>query len=182
MGSDLRKARTARRVYRPFARNAVLFSATLDTATYRPRPAEKENDVNARTFATVLGVAFLLAGVAGFFPSPIHSDAPPLTMDHGYGLALGLLPVNTLHNIVHLLFGVLGLAAGRGAIMSARAYAQMVAVAYGLLVVLGLLPATHTTFGLIPIYGNDVWFHAAIAVLAGIVGFGGAADARRSAA
>lgn len=138
--------------------------------------------MNARTFATVLGVVFLLAGVAGFFPSPIPPDAPPLTMEHGYGLALGLLPINTLHNIVHLLFGVLGLAAGRGAIMGARTYLQMVAVAYGLLVVLGLLPATHTTFGLIPIYGYDVWLHAAIAVLAGIVGFGGAGEARRSPA
>jgi hypothetical protein len=128
--------------------------------------------MNTRTFATVLGAAFILAGVAGFFPSPIPVDAPPLHLEHGYGLALGLLPVNTVHNIVHLLFGVLGLAAGRGAIMSATAYAQMVAVAYGLLVVLGLLPATNTTFGYIPIYGNDVWLHAAIAIAAGIFGFG----------
>ena len=51
--------------------------------------------MNTRTFATVLGAAFILAGVAGFFPSPIPPDAPPLQMDHGYGLALGLLPVNT---------------------------------------------------------------------------------------
>ena len=129
--------------------------------------------MNPSTFAMLLGVAFLAAGVAGFFPSPIPPDAPPLSMDHGYGLALGLLPVNTLHNIVHLLFGVLGVAASRGAIMSARGYAQFIAVAYGLLTVLGLLPATHTTFGLIPIYGNDVWLHGAIAIISAIVGFGG---------
>ena len=135
--------------------------------------------MNTRTFATVLGAAFILAGVAGFFPSPIPADAPPLHLDHGYGLALGLLPVNTLHNIVHLLFGVLGLAAGRGLIMSATAYAKMVAMAYALLVVLGLLPATSTTFGLIPIYGNDVWLHAAIAVVAGVFGFARQASATR---
>ena len=128
--------------------------------------------MNSSSFATVLGVAFLLAGVAGFFPSPVPPGAPPLTMEHGHGLALGLFPVNTLHNVVHLLFGVIGLAAARGVGMSPRGYAQFVAVAYGLLVVLGLLPATQTTFGLIPIYGNDVWLHGAIAVLAAYVGFG----------
>ena len=128
--------------------------------------------MNLSTFAMLLGVAFLVAGVAGFFPSPIPPDAPPLTVDHGYGLALGLLPVNIVHNIVHLLFGVLGLAAARGIVMSARGYAQFIAVVYALLTVLGLLPATHTTFGLIPIYGNDVWLHGAIALVSAIVGFG----------
>ena len=123
--------------------------------------------MNPRTFSTVLGVAFLLAGISGFFASPPPPDAPALTMEHGHGLALGLFPVNTLHNVVHLLFGVLGLVAG------GRGYLKLVAVAYALLVILGLLPATQTTFGLIPIYGNDVWLHGAIAVLAGIVGFGG---------
>jgi hypothetical protein len=137
--------------------------------------------MNARTFATLLGVAFLLAGAAGFVPSPIPADAPSLTVHQGHGLALGLFPVNILHNIVHLLFGVLGLAAARGMVMSARGYAQMIAVAYGLLTVMGLLPATQTTFGLIPIWGNDVWLHGAIAVAAAYFGFGGAAEAVRPA-
>ena len=48
---------------------------------------------------------------------------------------------------------------------------QLLAVAYALLAVLGVLPATQTTFGLIPIYGNDVWLHALIALAAGVIGF-----------
>ena len=126
--------------------------------------------MNARTFALILGIGFLVAGVAGFFPAPVPPDAPPLDMDHGYGLALGILPVNTLHNIVHLLFGVLGLAAF-GGLFSARGYSQLVAVAYLLLVVLGLFPATYTTFGLIPIYGADVALHAVIGLAAAYFGF-----------
>lgn len=129
--------------------------------------------MNASTFASLLGVAFLLAGIAGFFPSPPPPDALPLTVEQHHGLALGLFPVNILHNVVHLLFGVLGLAAGRGAGIGARGFARLVAVAYGLLTVLGLLPATQTTFGLIPIYGNDVWLHGAIALASAIVGFAG---------
>ena len=80
----------------------------------------------ARTLSLVYGVAFVLAALAGFFwVTPIHHDAPPLAVATGYGLAMGLLPVNILHNIVHLLFGALGLAAYAG-MMSARGYMKLV--------------------------------------------------------
>ena len=126
--------------------------------------------MTTRTFALILGVGFLVAGLAGFFPTPADPPAG-LTQTHGFGHALGILPVNTIHNVVHLLFGVIGILASRGSLMSARGYSQFVAVAYGLLVVLGLLPQTNTTFGLIPIYGNDVWLHGIIAALAAYFGF-----------
>lgn len=138
--------------------------------------------MNTATMAMVFGVVFSLIGVLGFFPSPPAPGAPPLSVEHGHGMALGLFPINTLHNVVHLLFGVLGIAAARGALMSARAYFQLVAVAYALLVILGLLPTTQTTFGLIPIWGNDVWLHALIAAGAAYFGFAApvaAAAARR---
>ena len=126
--------------------------------------------MNLGNAALVFGIVFVLAGLSGFFAAPPPPDAPPLIVEHGHGLALGLLPVNTLHNVVHLLFGVLGIAASRGAIFSARGYFRLVALSYTLLVVLGLIPATQTTFGLIPIWGNDVWFHALLAVGAGYFG------------
>ena len=66
---------------------------------------------------------------------------------------------------------MLGLAASRGAVVSARGYFQIVAVSYGLLMVLGLIPATYTTFGLVPIWGNDVWLHAGLAAGAAYFGF-----------
>jgi len=126
--------------------------------------------MTTRQFALVLGIAFIVAGIAGFFPTP--ADPPEgLTQTHGFGHALGILPVNTLHNIVHLVFGLMGILASRGMLMNARGYAQFVAVAYGLLVVLGLLPQTNTTFGLIPIYGADVWLHLIIAAVAAYFGF-----------
>lgn len=127
--------------------------------------------MNTGTMAIVFGVVFVLAGLAGFFPSPPPIDAPPLTLEHGHGLALGLFPINTLHNIVHLTFGVLGFAAARGVVMGARSYFQVVAVAYGLLMVLGLIPAMQTTFGLVPIWGHDVWLHAGLAAVAAYYGF-----------
>src|SRR5688572_33306861 len=87
------------------------------------------------TLASVFGIVFLLVGISGFFAAPPPVDAPPLQMNHGHGMALGLFPINTLHNIVHLLFGALGLMAARGVLMGARTYFQFLAVAYSLLAV-----------------------------------------------
>jgi Domain of unknown function (DUF4383) len=137
--------------------------------------------MNTATMALVFGVVFLLVGLSGFFAAPPPPDAPPLQIEHGHGLVLGLFPVNTLHNLVHLLFGVLGIAASRGVVMAARQYFQVVAVSYGVLVLLGLLPATQTLFGLVPLWGNDVWLHALLAVAAGYFGFAAPSAIRRRA-
>jgi hypothetical protein len=134
--------------------------------------------MNLSSAALVFGVVFTLAGLAGFAAAPPPSGAPPLIVEHGHGLALGLFPVNTVHNVVHLLFGIMGIAAARGALLSARDYFRVVAIAYALLVVLGMIPATQTTFGLIPIWGNDVWLHALLGGGAAYFGFVAAAVPR----
>ena len=127
--------------------------------------------MNTATMSLVFGIVFVVVGLSGFLAAPPPADAPPLTMAHGHGMALGMFPINTLHNVAHILFGLMGIAASRGALMSPRAYFQFVAVAYALLTVLGLLPATQTTFGLMPLWGNDVWLHALIAAAAAYFGF-----------
>jgi Domain of unknown function (DUF4383) len=125
--------------------------------------------MSTRTAALLFAIVFAVVGILGFMPSPPPPDAPPLTMNHGHGMALGIFPVNTLHNIVHVLFAVLGLAAwGSG---RARWYFQVLAVSYALLAVLGLSAATNTTFGFIPIWGADVYLHAAVALGAFYFGF-----------
>ena len=129
--------------------------------------------MNTRTFALIWGILFLGAGAGGFIPGLWHAAPdhyPPLAVDSFYGDALGLFPVNILHNIVHLLFGVWGLLAYKSH-SAAKGYAKAVAIAYGLLIVLGLLPATNTMFGLVPIFGNDVWLHAILALPAAYFGF-----------
>ncbi|HSK88718.1 MAG TPA: DUF4383 domain-containing protein, partial [Anaerolineales bacterium] len=59
-----------------------------------------------RYFALVVGAAFTMAGIAGFLPwftTHPPADAPHLTVSTGYGLLLGLFPVNIIHNIFHFL-------------------------------------------------------------------------------
>jgi acyl-CoA synthetase (NDP forming) len=50
-------------------------------------------------------------------------------------------------------------------------YARIVAVSYGLLTVMGLIPGLNTTFGLVPIYGADVALHGVIAAVSAYFGF-----------
>lgn len=126
--------------------------------------------MNLNAMAMVFGVVFLLVGLAGFFPTPPPPNAPPLAVPHGHGMMFGLFPVNTLHNLVHLLFGALGVAAWAG-VMSARSYFQLVAISYVVLTILGMIPATQTLFGLAPLWGNDIWLHALLAIGAAYFGY-----------
>jgi hypothetical protein len=123
------------------------------------------------TLAMIFGIGFLAVGLIGFAAGPPPPDAPPLVVNQGHGLMLGLFPVNILHNVVHLLFGTLGLMAAWGVMLTAGAYFKFVAVMYGLLTVLGMIPATQTTFGLVPIHGNNIWLHAILAAAAAVIGF-----------
>jgi hypothetical protein len=100
-------------------------------------------------------------------------DYPNLAVDAGAGALLGLFPVNVVHHLVHLLVGVLGIAAYR-AFDTARLYARGLAIVYGVLAVMGLISAANldTMFGLTPLFSHDVWLHAGTAVIAAYFGWG----------
>ena len=125
-----------------------------------------------KTFALIFGIIYLLVGILGFIPGLNQSspDLIPISVDSFYGRLLGLFPVNILHNIVHIAIGAWGIFAARS-VGGARVYAQGLAIIYGLLTILGLIPATNTVFGLVPIYGHDIWLHALTAVLAAYFGW-----------
>jgi hypothetical protein len=129
--------------------------------------------MSPRTFATVAGVLFVLVGVAGMLGlglAPPFPDDPELAVPAQYGRLLGVFPVNLLHNLVHLLIGVVGLAAATR-LGAAIRYAQGLAVLYGLLAIMGLIPALATTLGFIPLFAHDVWLHGLTALTAAAVGF-----------
>jgi len=128
--------------------------------------------MRTRYFALVYGIVFLAVGIAGFIPGLVTSPQPTadVALETGFGRLFGLFPVNWLHNLVHLAFGIWGLAAYR-AFSQARLYARSVAVIYAVLAIMGLIPGLDTTFGLIPLYGHDVWLHAVLAAVAAYFGF-----------
>lgn len=132
-----------------------------------------------RTFALVFGILYLLVGIVSFIPGVSPHDATldsahPINeaVHFAHGRALGLFPVNALHNIVHIAIGVWGIVGSRSA-SGARLYAQGVAIFYGLLTVLGAIPSemTKTLFGLVPLHGYDILLHAGSALIAAYFGF-----------
>jgi hypothetical protein len=143
--------------------------------------------MSIRTFAPIYGLVFLAAGIAGFIPglvTPHDAVEHQLAIEQGAGDLLGLFPVNVLHNLVHVLFGVWGLAVYRNA-QAAIAYARTVAAVYAVFVIMGFIPGLDTVFGLVPLHGNDIWLHALLAAVAGYFGFvrhGETGQAHRSAA
>jgi hypothetical protein len=129
--------------------------------------------MNTRTFALVWGIIFLMLAATGFIPGllqPPSGADPDLAVDAMHGRALGIFPVNVLHSLVHLAFGIWGLLASRDW-GKAKAYAKAVAVIYFLFVIMGLVPGLNTTFGLVPLHGNDVWLHLILAAPAAYFGF-----------
>jgi hypothetical protein len=130
--------------------------------------------MNSRSFARVIGIMFLAVGVLGFIPglkSPPPLSAPHLAVEGGYGLLLGLFPVNWIHNLVHLAVGVIGLSSSR-TMVDARRFARGLTFFYGTLALMGVIPALNSLFGLAPLFGHDIWLHAGTAAVAAYFGFG----------
>ena len=122
------------------------------------------------TVARVFGIIYLVVGVLGFVPALAQASGDPHVVIGTTAYLLGLFPVNILHNAVHVVIGLAGLAMGAST-RGALAYLRALAVIYALLAVLGLIPLTNTLFGLVPIGGNDIWLHAVTAILAAYFGW-----------
>ena len=126
-----------------------------------------------RYFALVYGIVFLVVGIAGFVPgflTPLDPADPSVAVNGSTGRLFGLFPVNSLHNLVHIAFGIWGLAAYR-TLSASITYARAVAVIYGVLFIIGLIPGLNTLFGLVPLFGHDVWLHLLLAAVAAYFGF-----------
>ena len=91
------------------------------------------------TAAKVVGAVFLLVGILGFIPG-ITSNYSSLSFAGHMSEAklLGIFQVSILHNIVHLLFGIAGIAMAKRA-DSARTYLVGGGIIYLVLWIYGLV-------------------------------------------
>jgi ABC-type transport system involved in multi-copper enzyme maturation permease subunit len=118
----------------------------------------------AQTLALVFGIAFLGAGILGFIPG-ITSNYDDLSFagkDSNAEL-LGLFQVSVLHNLVHILFGIAGLALAR-TWEGARTYLLGSGVIYAVLVVYGLVVSSDSTANFVPMNNADDLLHLGLAV------------------
>lgn len=82
---------------------------------------------------------------------------------HSEAMLLGIFQVSILHNIVHLLYGILGLVLSRrhGA---ARAYLLVGGVVYLVLWIYGLVVDKESVANFVPLNSADDWLHLILGV------------------
>lgn len=124
-------------------------------------------NTTVQKLAAVFGVLFLIGAIAGFL-APNGGMSMQPTDPAIAARALGIFPVNVLHNIVHLVFGLWGLAASRNWSGSVS-YFKGAGIIYAVLTVVGFL--SPTGFGLVPLGGNDIWLHVGLTVAMLAIGY-----------
>jgi hypothetical protein len=78
---------------------------------------------------------------------------------------LGVFPSNLVLSAVHLATGVWGIFAWRH-VTNPQTFARVLAILYGVLAVMGLIPQLRTGLGMLPLHGADIWLHAVTAGVA----------------
>jgi hypothetical protein len=114
--------------------------------------------------ATVVAVAFLAVGVLGFIPGVTTNYGTMMFGGHhSDAKLLGLFQVSILHNIVHLLYGLAGLALARTA-TGARNYLIGGGIVYLVLWVYGLIIDQTSSANFVPLNTADNWLHFVLGV------------------
>jgi hypothetical protein len=124
--------------------------------------------------ALAIGGAFLLIGLFGFAPGvTAHHDHMTLAGHQSAATLLGLFSVSALHNLVHLVFAIGGIALARS-FHGARAYLIGGGLAYLVLFLYGLVIDRDTSMNFLPVNQADNWLHLslALAMIAFGVAFG----------
>lgn len=106
------------------------------------------------------GIFFVVIGVLGFVPGVTSN-----------GHLLGIFHVDKVHNIVHVLSGIVALLCA-GSTGGAKAYFKIFGLVYGLVTILGFINGA-SVLGIFVINMADNILHLLISVIALVLGFGG---------
>jgi Domain of unknown function (DUF4383) len=122
--------------------------------------------MTAKLAAIVLGIVFVVIGLLGFVNNPV----------------LGLFQVNTAHNLVHLISGIVLLGGAYSSLGSGMAL-KIIGVVYALVAILGffLVSSDGMLLGFIAMNEADKWLHVVLAVVILAAGFGLPDDEARMA-
>ena len=109
--------------------------------------------------ALAVGVVFAAVGVLGFVPGITTNYADLAAAGHeSEAMLLGIFQVSVLHNIVHLVFGVIGIAVSRRPEASLT-YLLAGGIVYLVLWAYGLLVDHQSDANFVPLNAADDWLH-----------------------
>jgi hypothetical protein len=146
--------------------------------TSESRPASTGLRRPVQSAALFVGAVFLLVGVLGFVPGITEAfDRLGFAGPPSGALLFGVFAVSVLHNVIHLLFGALGLIAARAAGTS-RAYLVVGGGFYVLLWVIGSAIGEHTAGNFLPVNTADNWLHLGLGLGMALLGVGGTVSER----
>lgn len=131
-------------------------NARKTTTTGRRKPVQ--------IAAAVVGVVFVLVGILGFVPGITSGyDQLQFAGPHSEAMLVGIFQVSILHNVVHLLFGVAGLAMA-ATFSGGRTFLIGGGVIYLILWVYGLVVDKEAAANFVPLNNADNWLHLSLGV------------------
>lgn len=118
----------------------------------------------AQMGSLIAGALFLLVGILGFIPG-ITTNYDDMTFAGSDSEAelLGVFQVSVLHNLVHVLFGLVGLWAAR-MWATARAFLIASGIIYLALFVYGMVVERDSDANFVPLNAADDWLHLGLAI------------------
>jgi hypothetical protein len=140
--------------------------------TTRPAVRHRYAETAIQKTALIFGIVFAVVGIAGFIPGlTTNIETLQFAGHESEALLLGIFQVSILHNIVHLLFGVAGLAAAATA-RASRLYLLVGGVIYLVLWLYGLFVAGAEHQGnFVPLNNADNWLHLGLGIAMILLGF-----------
>lgn len=117
-----------------------------------------------QNLALLVGVVFLAVGVLGFIPGiTSHYSDLSFAGHNSEAKLLGIFQVSILHNIVHLLFGVAGVALARS-LSGAKTYLVGGGIVYLALFVYGLVVDQGSSANFVPVNNADNVLHLGLGI------------------
>jgi len=120
--------------------------------------------------ATAVAAVFLLVGIVGFVPGITTGfDGMTFAGHDSTAMLLSVFEVSILHNVVHLLFGVVGLLLARS-VAGATAFLVGGGAVYLVLWLYGIAVGHDTAANFVQLNTADNWLHLALGI--GMIGLG----------
>ena len=114
-----------------------------------------------KSLAVLVGLAFFAAGITGFIPGATRDE-----------MLFGTLHVNVIHNVAHIVIGIIFICSGLGSVGASRLSFRIFGIIYFILAIWGLAVAPRNILWIVFNSPPEVWLRVVIGVIFIFLGFG----------